>query len=132
MQALRRNRISKWAVALAVVALMLSLPIWIPAVGMWHVWYRFRLRRAANAFACLTCGRMLGIEALRRADKYFADYMRELRRKHPGARFRIVRTVHAICPTCGTHYTYLESERTFVARKSPRHEQTAEAKNTAE
>ena len=39
--------------------------------------------------------------------------MRELMRAHPGVKFRLVRTLHAICPGCGTRYTFREHDRTF-------------------
>jgi len=57
--------------------------------------------------------------------------MRELQRKHPGVRFRIVWTVHAICPKCGTHYTYLESERTFVVETTVDHHQAGDTQPAA-
>lgn len=40
-----------------------------------------------------------------------------MHRKLPHVRFRIVRTLHAICMHCGTRYTYRDAERTFVVEQ---------------
>jgi hypothetical protein len=38
-------------------------------------------------------------------------------RNNPGVKFRLVRAVHAICPSCGRTYKYVEKERTFVVQQ---------------
>jgi predicted RNA-binding Zn-ribbon protein involved in translation (DUF1610 family) len=108
----------RWAITPLVIGVVLCMPLWIPAVLILDAVRKHRLRRAANAFACVACGRILGPGALARADKAWAEHVRELMRRNPGVRFRLVRTVHAICPDCGTHYTFREHERTFV-REEP-------------
>jgi hypothetical protein len=74
--------------------------------------YRKRLEAAACAFECRCCGQVLGLESLRLADAAWREHCRELRENH--RRIRRVRHLHAICPACGAHYTFVERERTFV------------------
>jgi hypothetical protein len=82
--------------------------------------YRKRLEAAARAFACLSCGRILGFEAIQLGDAAWRAYLSELRDKYPSRRFRLVRHLHAVCPACGAHYTFVERERTFVRVRADR------------
>jgi hypothetical protein len=90
------------------------LPALIPAAIVWAAVDNRRKRKAAAAFHCLTCGRVLGVESVRIADSEFRKHMEELRRSNPFAKFRVVRTCDAICPACGTRYAFREEERTFI------------------
>jgi hypothetical protein len=96
------------------IVLVVFLPVIIPVVALLDHIYRKRLRAAACAFACLSCGGILGLEAIRLADAQWEEHLRDLREKYPSIRFRLVRHVHAICPGCGVRYAFLERERTFV------------------
>jgi hypothetical protein len=109
-----------FTVIVSMVLLILLLPAIVPVVGLSHRLYRKRLRAAARALACLSCGVVLGLESVRLADAAWDGHMRELRAKHPTIRFRVVRRVHAICPECDAHYTFLERDRASVlASMSP-------------
>jgi hypothetical protein len=101
------------AIFLAIV-LSVFLPVIIPLVALLDRAYRKRLRAAACAFACLSCGGILGLESIRLADAEWDERLRELREKYPSTRFRLVRHVRAICPACGVRYAFSERERTFV------------------
>jgi len=101
------------AIFLAIV-LLVFLPVIIPVVALLDRAYRKRLRAAACAFACLSCGGILGLESIRLADAEWDERLRELREKYPSTRFRLVRHVRAICPACGVRYAFSERERTFV------------------
>jgi hypothetical protein len=94
--------------------LLVFLPVIIPVVALLDLAYRKRLRAAACAFVCLSCGGILGLESIRLADAAWEEHMRELRAKYPSIRFRLVRHVHAICPRCGVRYAFLARQRTFV------------------
>lgn len=76
--------------------------------------HRKRLEASACAFACLSCGRILGLESLQLGDAAWRAYVSELREKYPSCRFRRVRHLHAICPACSAQYTFAEREKTFV------------------
>jgi hypothetical protein len=99
-------------VVLSPVIVFLVLPIAAWASRGW-------LESAARTFACLSCGGILGLEALRLADTAWSEHVHELREKHPFVLFRLVRNVHAICPTCGARYAYVERERTFAPVNPP-------------
>ncbi len=102
------------ALKVLLVVLLILFPIWIPIVAISHGIYLRRLRRAASAFACLSCGELLGLESIRLADEAWADYMRQLHEQNPGMLLQVVRSVHAICPKCGARYSFIEGERTFA------------------
>jgi hypothetical protein len=120
MAANQRHEIPGWLLmpvgVVVVSALLLTVPLWIPLVFVWDAQYRRRLRLAAEAFRCSTCGSTLGTAAVRRADEQWEAYVRELVRKNPGIRLRMVRLVHAVCVSCGTPYKYDDQERTFVVQ----------------
>lgn len=71
-------------------------------------------RKVANAFPCTRCGQLLGEKSVRLAEKEFRKHLKELRRRYPFAKFRIVQTCHAICAMCGMRHSYLPKERIFV------------------
>jgi len=120
MPAKARHEMPDWLLLpvgfVVVSALLLTAPLWIPVAMLWGARYRRRLRKAAESFRCSTCGSVLGAAAVRRADEEWEAYVRELMRKNPGVKFRMVRNVHAICSTCGTPYKYVENESTFVVQ----------------
>ena len=101
-----------------VIVLLVLLPVIIPVVALLEFAYRKRLRTAACAFTCLSCGGILGLESIRLGDAAWAEHLRELREKYPPTRFRLVRHVHAICPACGARYAFSERERTFVRTRA--------------
>ena len=74
-----------------------------------------RVRRAAETFGCVECGMVLTAQAVEWADRECRREADEMRRKYPHHIYRArERMCHAICPGCGTRYTYLERERTFT------------------
>ena len=113
-------RLSGWALPFLLVVLLITMPIWIPAGIVLSAVCRRRLRKAAEGFLCVQCGKVLGAAALKLADEVWAAHWLELQRKYPGARLRMVRTIHAVCPACGTQYEFLERERTFVVNAEQR------------
>jgi hypothetical protein len=105
---------------LMVVAVILFLPLIIPAGLVVMAIEKRRKRNAAAFFACVKCHAVLGLASLRLADDECRRHMDELRRKHPFSRFRVVRTCHAICANCGARYTFREKERTFELESAER------------
>jgi hypothetical protein len=112
-------RMNKVWLALAAVGFVLLLPLFLPLVVVWNAFHIHRLRSAASRFACSGCGQVLGKEAIRLADREWAKHMHEMSVRFPGARFRVVRDVHAICPKCGKQYRFLEKSRTFAETPEP-------------
>lgn len=101
-------------VLLAAVGVVLFLPLIIPIFLVWTAVEVRRKRKAAASFACVTCGQILGAVAIQIADNEWREHVKELRRTHPFAKFRLVRTCDAICATCSTRYTFRDGDRTFV------------------
>ena len=108
-------------IPLVAVVLVVLLPVILPVVAVLDALDRRRRRTAAAGFACVVCGRVLGDEALACADRVWGEHTAAAARAHPGARLRMVRTVHAVCPRCGTRYTFLNAERTFVPEDQSAH-----------
>ncbi|HKX30599.1 MAG TPA: hypothetical protein VJ302_23120 [Blastocatellia bacterium] len=102
-----------WVTLLAIVV-VLFLPLILVAVSVWHGVYLRRLRAAANQFRCASCGQILGSRSIQLADEEWGRRMQEFMKLHPGVRLRMVRNLHAICPTCGKQYQFVEQIRTFV------------------
>jgi hypothetical protein len=108
-----------WILPLLVIGVVLALPLLIPIAIVDQIICKRRLHRAAKSFTCVKCGKTLGKDAVKRADKVWSEHVSELMRTHPGARFRMVKTTDAICLDCGTEYTFREGEGTFVVAEPP-------------
>jgi hypothetical protein len=92
-----------------VIAFIVALPAIIPYAIVSHWLEMRRLRTAAKTQACPSCGRIPGIASLHAADEHWRAHVAELHRKYPGARFRLMRLVQAICIHCGTHLSFREN-----------------------
>lgn len=108
------RRKSQWLWAVFVVGFVLLLPVILPVALVWHGVNHYRIRRAAKRFQCVGCGNILGSESIRLADGFFANQMKELRRKHPGVKFRTVRSFDAQCGKCGKRYKLQAIDWSFV------------------
>jgi hypothetical protein len=127
MPARTARHIPNW---LCLTALIAGLPLIIPAVIAWQALERRRRQREVQRCACETCGRILGSAALRLGDAAWdAEHRKILDRLPPGARVRIMRTVDAICASCGTWYRWVEGLRTF---RATRHDEAEDAAAAAE
>src|SRR2546423_4243171 len=100
-----------WLIAPAAVVL---LPALLPLGFVVIAVDKRRKQRSAAFFLCLTCGKLLGKASVQLAHDEFRAYVKELLRTHPGVKFRIVQSCHAICPTCGIRYRFQSEEQTFT------------------
>ena len=101
-----------WAVCLCFVLLLFTIPL------VAHVLVSQEKRKrleAAEHTRCSACGGILGAEAIRLADAAWDQYVAKLREENPGVRFRLVRTLDAICPHCGARYRYAKDCGAFQA-----------------
>jgi hypothetical protein len=98
-----------------ILFLVLS-PVLIPIALLLHSRDQKRMRSLVETFACLSCGRILGADALRLADERWAKHLNDLARHYEGAgiRYRVVRNFDAICPHCGAYHAFIPKQRTFV------------------
>jgi hypothetical protein len=92
---------------------MLALPLITPYLVIDSFFAKRRRIRIAEKSICVICGNKLGVESLERGNEYWREYVRRLRRSYPGARFRLVRTVWAICSHCGAAYSFRSNTLTF-------------------
>ena len=79
-----------------------------------------KLRRVAESTPCAQCGAILGEAALELGDELWRKHMSTLMARNPGVRFRIVRTLFAVCPKCGARYRFDEKSAVFDARHGSR------------
>lgn len=104
---------------LMAIGTIVFLPVIIPIAMIDASVRGQRMRRAAETFGCVVCGMVLTAQAVEWADQECQREAEEMRRKFPRHIYRMrERTCHAICPGCGTRYTYLERERTFELEKA--------------
>lgn len=95
---------------------LLFLPIIIPVVGVMNWRDQRRMRALAKIFECKRCGQILGDRSISLADEKWAEILKTVHRADPVAiRYRIVRTLHAICTQCDMRYQYMEKTKTFVS-----------------
>jgi hypothetical protein len=106
--------------SVAFVALLPFILLFILPVAAVQTQLRTRrILKLASEFACVVCGTQLGAEAVRLADERCAKTIADLQARSPGIRFRLVRDIHAICPSCGCEYLYLDTDRSLVRRPPP-------------
>ena len=100
-------------VLLAIPVLMLFVLIGGPLTLCVMFVHARRLRRAVRTFACVDCGQVLGLDSLELAGKEWSRHDPGILVHYRGPE----RTLDAICPNCGTRYSFeegrlvLESER---------------------
>jgi hypothetical protein len=100
---------------LMAAAMALLLPVIIPAVAIMGWRDNARITRIARQTSCRNCGHMLGDAAIERGETAWRERMSELHwRPEWGIRRRIVRDVHAVCPSCGAAYEFIPKTRQFV------------------
>ena len=102
-----------------VVSPPLLLPILLPLVTVLIAIDNRRKARAAEAFACVLCGKILGRAGLARGDAAWAEHFSAIGRARPYSKLRVVRDMHAICPRCNQRYRYDLQARTFRPLPGP-------------
>lgn len=108
------------AIILLGILIVVLLPVIIPVLAVDQWLYNRRLLAAARRFTCPACGSVIGEEAVRLANKAWDQHYSE---EHPEGtgflvehrRRRIVRSLRAICPSCGARYDFNKRGRTFTA-----------------
>src|SRR5262245_12583451 len=104
---------SRVGMMLCVICFVIFSPLILLTAIISQCVYLRRVRAAAEQFKCVACGQFLGRKSIELADEEWARHMRELMDRHPGVRFRIVRNLHAICPSCGKQYQFDAKTRTY-------------------
>jgi hypothetical protein len=104
--------------AFIVIFILLS-PLLIPFACLSYAVDQKRMYAAAERFRCIVCGVILGRASIERADDEWRKYFDELHRQNPGYRFRVERTVHAICTKCGKPYRFCEKTNGFIESQMP-------------
>src|ERR1700761_7526125 len=92
-------------------AAVVTVPLSIAGLLVWDQMHRRRMQQLSKETACQQCGAVLGPESLRLADDEFKKANDELKEKYPLARFRMVRTFHAVCPKCYSRYAYVDKDQ---------------------
>jgi hypothetical protein len=104
---------------LALLVFLLALPLILPVTFVCNLLERRSLLAAARTAVCPSCGAILGAEAVQRADDEWRTHIAELHQNHPGVKFRLIRTVDAICGACGSMLSFQKATRTFTLASSP-------------
>ena len=120
---MKRKRPGRFKTIMIVVGSVLLSPIIVPYFLIENAIADRRRKREADNFRCAQCGTVLGRTSIATADEYWRDHARELHKRFPGSRFRLVRNVWAICSECGARYNYCTKDRAYVL-------QSDELKNT--
>jgi DNA-directed RNA polymerase subunit RPC12/RpoP len=106
-----------FAFGLSVIAgaimLVVLLPVILPYLAFTQWRDGKRLLALARSFICQRCGKLIGEDAVALGDTFWREHMAELHMHSPAIRFRVVRTVHAVCPHCGAKYQ-LTDDRMLV------------------
>jgi hypothetical protein len=97
----------------ALVVLVVAPVALVLAVALSLRSERRRLVAVTRVSCCPACSAFLNERALETADALWARHMTALHEQHPGTRFRIVRTLVAVCSDCGARLGFAPKTRTF-------------------
>lgn len=100
-------------IPLFIAVFLVALPVILPLACILHLIYRHRLMIAGKSEVCPECGQILGVESVQKADESWKAHVADIRRVHPGTRFRWIRWVHSICTVCGSRLQFQEKTGTF-------------------
>jgi hypothetical protein len=96
-----------------VLIVLIAFAVAIPIALLSWLWDRRRMQAVAGRTHCDRCGGSLGIASLRRADTERAKRLAALQDARPTMRFRMIRSLWAICAAFGTEYDYDFHSRIF-------------------
>jgi hypothetical protein len=93
--------------------ILITFPVTIPiAIASW-IWDRSRMQAVAGRTHCERCGATLGVAALQSAEVEWIRRVEALHAEQPTIRFRMIRSLWAICAACGAEYDYDFRRRIF-------------------
>jgi hypothetical protein len=96
-----------------VLIILIAFPVAIPIGIVSWIWDRRRMQAVAGRTHCERCGATLGVASLRRADTEWTKRIAALQAGRPTMRFRMIRSLWAICAACGTEFDYDFRSRIF-------------------
>jgi hypothetical protein len=107
------------AVVLMVVAVVIASPVLTPIAMALHRRDTRRMQAAVTKSRCDDCGAILGIASWQRAGSLWAAHVAAQGRDNPTIRFRLVRSLYAVCGTCEAQYGFDATLRTFPRLPEP-------------
>ncbi len=115
---MKRKGLGRFKTIVIVVGCVLLSPIIVPYFLIENAFADRCRKRDAENFCCAQCGNVLGRASIAKADEYWREHVRDLHKRFPGSRFRLVRNVWAICTECGARYSYRTKDRTYVLQSN--------------
>ncbi len=113
---MKRKRAGRFKSIVIVIGCVIALPVIVPCALITEAFADRRRKRDADNFCCTQCGYILGQASIAKADDYWRQHVRELHKRFPGARLRLVRDVWAICAVCGANYNYRTKDKTYILK----------------
>ncbi len=115
---MKRRRAGRFKTILIVIGCVIALPVIVPYALIADAFADRRRTRDADNFCCTQCGNILGQASIAKADEYWRQHVRELHKRFPGARLRLIRDVWAICAVCGANYNYRIKDKTYILKSN--------------
>ena len=100
-------------IPLLVLIIVILFPVAVPIAMVLWLWDRRRMQAVAERTPCEGCGTRLGAVSLRRADTEWARRVADLHSEQTIMRFRMIRSLWAVCAACGAEYDYDFRSRVF-------------------
>ena len=113
---MKRKRAGRFKTIVIVIGCVIAVPVIVPYALITDAFADRRRKRDADNFCCTRCGNILGQASIEKADDYWRQHVRELHKRFPGARLRLVRDVWAICAMCGARYNYRTKDKTYILK----------------
>jgi hypothetical protein len=98
---------------LLVLMILMTFPVTIPIGIVSWMWDRRRMRAVAERTHCERCGTTLGVTALQSAEAEWTKRVAALLDARPTMRFRMIRSLWAVCAVCGAEFSYDFHSRIF-------------------
>jgi hypothetical protein len=100
-------------IPLLLLMIVIAFPVAVPIAVVLHMRDRRRMQAVAERTRCESCGALLSVASLRRADTEWAKQAAALQHAGVIMRLRLIRRVWAICAACGAEYNYDARAHTF-------------------
>ncbi len=100
---------------LRITLFLLLLPVIVLLVAVMHWRNDARMSQMARVLPCYRCGKTLGTDAIRLADRVWIERLDSLKKCGPPWRMdQAERTTDAICSGCGSRYCFIERTGHFA------------------
>ena len=105
----RKKELPAPVAAVIVVCAIVLAPVLLPIAMLQMKREKRRCRAVARSMCCVSCGELLGEQALVHARALWAAHVAQIRAEYPHVMYRLARPYDAVCTVCQQVYHWQDS-----------------------